>query len=216
MDLRQLRYFLAVVDHSGFTAGADAEHVAQPSLSQAIKALERELGTPLFERLGRSVRLTAAGEALVEPARQTIRDVATAAAAVEAVRNVDGGHLDLVCLPTLAVAPVASFIGAFRRRFPAVTVRLLEPEDSSALLDLVVRGAAEIGVTVLPPSGRGLGRGLAVAELDEQDFAVVVPRGVEGGGERRAVTTGSDAVGDHAGGYGHPPGRRRRVPERRG
>src|SRR2546429_2987960 len=89
MDLRRLRLFLAVVDHGGMTRAAEVEHVAQPSVSQAIRELETELGTPLFHRVGRRVVLTAAGEALVGPARQALRDVETGRAAVEAVARAD-------------------------------------------------------------------------------------------------------------------------------
>ena len=53
MDLRQLSYVVAIVDHGGFTRAAEALHVAQPSLSQAIRALEKELGVALFDRIGR-------------------------------------------------------------------------------------------------------------------------------------------------------------------
>src|ERR1700748_2051009 len=107
MDLRRLRLFLAVVDHGGMTRAAEAEHVAQPSVSQAIRELEAEVGTPLFHRVGRRVVLTAAGEAVVEPARQVLRDVETGRAAVEAGPGLAAGRLDLVALPTLAVDPVA-------------------------------------------------------------------------------------------------------------
>ena len=75
MDLRQLSYVVAVVDHGGFTRAAEALHVAQPSLSQAIKALETEVGFALFDRVGRQVRLTAAGRALLPAARQALHDV---------------------------------------------------------------------------------------------------------------------------------------------
>ncbi|MGH3631406.1 MAG: LysR family transcriptional regulator, partial [Sciscionella sp.] len=74
MERRQLEYFLAVVDHGGFTAAATELHVAQPSLSHSIKTLERELGAELFHRLPRGVRLTSAGEALVAHARRVLRD----------------------------------------------------------------------------------------------------------------------------------------------
>src|SRR5690242_11627317 len=100
MDLRQLSYVLAVVDNGGFTAAADAMHVTQPALSQAVATLERELGVPLFHRTGRTVTLSSAGEALVGPARQALRDAATARSAVEAVIGLDAGRLDVVCLPT--------------------------------------------------------------------------------------------------------------------
>src|ERR1700744_674329 len=98
MDLRQVGYVLAVVDEGGFTRGATAAHVAQPSLSQAVRALERELGVELFHRSGRRVHLTAAGAGVVGAARAVVRDLATLQAAVDAVRGVVGGTLDLVAL----------------------------------------------------------------------------------------------------------------------
>ena len=73
MELHQLRYALAVVDHGTFTAAAEACFVAQPSLSHAIRTLERELGVELFARIGRRTALTAAGEAFVPPAREALR-----------------------------------------------------------------------------------------------------------------------------------------------
>src|SRR5215207_362011 len=96
MDLRRLRLFLAVVDGGGMTRAAESEHVSQPSVSQAIRELEADLGTALFHRVGRRVVLTTAGEALVEPARQVLRDVETGRAAVEAVAGLGAGLVDLV------------------------------------------------------------------------------------------------------------------------
>ena len=80
MDLRQLGYVVAVVDHGGFTRAAAAMHVAQPSLSQAIRSLEAELGVELFRRIPQGTRLTSAGESLLGPARQTLRNFAAAQA----------------------------------------------------------------------------------------------------------------------------------------
>ncbi len=80
MDLRRLGLFLAVVDEGGMTRAAEAQHVSQPSVSQAVRELEAELGTALFHRVGRGLVLTPAGEALVAPARQALRDVETACA----------------------------------------------------------------------------------------------------------------------------------------
>lgn len=171
MDLRQLGYVVAVVDHGGFTRAARAMNVAQPSLSQAVRALEAELGVELFHRTSRSVRLTAAGEALVEPARQALRDAATARAAVAEVAGVEAGHLDLVSIPTLAVHPAAAIIGRFRRAHPGVTVRIVEPEDADAVAERVRNGSSEIGLAELPVSGDGL----VSHSLGEQEFVALIP-----------------------------------------
>ena len=75
LDIRRLSLFLAVVEHDGFTRAAQAVHISQPALSQAIAELEAELGGPLFHRLGRTVTLTDAGAALVGPARAVLREI---------------------------------------------------------------------------------------------------------------------------------------------
>jgi LysR family transcriptional regulator, carnitine catabolism transcriptional activator len=166
MDLRQLRYALAVVDEGTFTAAAAACFVAQPSLSQAVAALERELGASLFDRLGRRVALTAAGEAFVPAAREALRAADTIRADVAAVTGLVAGHLDLVALPTLAVDPVTPLVGAFRRTHPGVVVRLAHPDDSDELLDRVRTGSSELGITELPvTAGRVVSRLLLRHEL---------------------------------------------------
>src|SRR5437764_292710 len=88
-------------------------------------------------------RAAGSGVASLGPARQAVRDLETARAAVEAVRGLDAGRLDLVTLPTLASDPIAEIIGGFRRRHPGVLVRMLEPDDASAVADLVRSGACE-------------------------------------------------------------------------
>ncbi|MEZ5145295.1 MAG: LysR family transcriptional regulator [Acidimicrobiales bacterium] len=173
MDLRQLAYVVAVVDHGGFTRAAEAVHVTQPSLSQAVKALEAELGVELFLRTGRDVVLTAAGEALLGPARQALRDAANARAAVAEVAGVRAGHLDVVCLPTLAVDPVAGLVGRFRQAHPGVTVRLAEPEDPGAVAEAVRSGASEIAVTELPPVVPA--PDLVEVGLEAHDYLAVLP-----------------------------------------
>ncbi|MBV8690572.1 MAG: LysR family transcriptional regulator [Actinobacteria bacterium] len=173
MDLRQLSYFLAVVDEGTFTAAASRVAVAQPSLSQAVRALEAELGTELFHRVGRAVRLTSAGEALVEPARQALRDADTAREAVRAVAGLEAGRLDLAALPTLAAEPVAGLVGAFTRAHPGVSVRLVSPEEPGTLDDLVRSGECEIGFTELHPDVEGL----VQRRLFRQDLLAVFPPG---------------------------------------
>lgn len=171
MELRQARYVVAAVDHGGFGRAAEALGVSQPSVSQAIAALERELGVALFHRLGRGVTLTSAGYAFLEPARQLLRDAATARQTVRQVAENASGQLDLVALPTLAVDPMADLVGRFRRSHPLVTIRLAEPDDARAIVLMVRDGRSELGLTQLPvPPDLGA-TGLGYQEL----FAVSPP-----------------------------------------
>ncbi len=173
MDLRQAAYVVAVVDHGTFTAAAASIPVSQPALSQAIAALERELGTELFHRIGRQVTLTAAGEAFVEPARRMLRDADVARAVVQQVAGLTGGRLDVVVLPSLVVEPLVDLVGRFRRLHPQVLVRLTEPEDAAAVATLVRSGQCELGIGDQVPDDRVL----ASDVLGEQSLLAVLPPG---------------------------------------
>ncbi len=181
MDLRQAAYVVAVVDEGSFTAAAASIPVSQPALSQAVATLERELGTPLFHRIGRSVRLTPAGEAFVPPARRLLREAAAAREAVVDVAGLTSGRLDLVALPTLVVEPLVDLVGRFRRDHPGVLVRINEPEDADAVAELVACGAAELGLATDRPTDPAL-----VADLlGEQELLAVLPPGIPSGRAKR-------------------------------
>jgi DNA-binding transcriptional LysR family regulator len=173
VELRAIEYFSAVVDHGGFTRAAAALGVAQPSLSEGVQRLERELETTLFERAGRTVRLTVAGEALLGPARQLLRDRDAALDAVAAVRELRSGALDLVALPTLVAEPLASLIGRFRSAHPGVSIHIADPEDDAALARRVATGQSELGLTELPPRDDTL----VTIRLEEQEIVAVCPPG---------------------------------------
>lgn len=176
MDLRQMQYVVAVADHRSFTGAARSLGVSQPSLSQAVRVLEAELGVELFHRTTRSVRPSAAGEALLGPARQALRDAATARAAVADVVGLAAGRLDVVCLPTLAVHPTAALIGAFRRAHPGVAVRVIEPEDADEVAEQVRQGSSEIGLAELPLDSAGVPpTELATDVLEHQEFVALAP-----------------------------------------
>ncbi|MCB0962274.1 MAG: LysR family transcriptional regulator [Acidimicrobiales bacterium] len=185
MDLRQAAYVVAVVDHGTFTAAAASIPVSQPALSQAIAALERELGTELFHRLGREVQLTAAGEAFVEPARRMLRDAQVAQAAVAEVVGVEGGHLDVVALPTMVLEPLVDLVGRFRRDHPDVLVRIAEPEDADGVAQRVRSGAAELGIGDTVPDDDALD----TDHLGRQALLAVLPPGTELGPSGR-ITVG--------------------------
>ena len=116
MDVRQLRYFLAVVDHNGISRAAEQLRVAQPSLSQAIATFERELGMPLFHRIGRGLVLSEAGIALVGPARVVLRDLDEAKAVMSSLKGLRGGRIDIVTMPSPGMEPLTTILTTFSRR----------------------------------------------------------------------------------------------------
>ena len=122
VDVRQLKFFLAVVDHNGISRAATHLMVAQPSLSQAIATFERELGMPLFHRIGRGLVLSEAGTALVGPARVVLRDLDEAKAIMSALKGLRGGRIDLVTMPSPGMEPLTTILTTFSRAHPEVTV----------------------------------------------------------------------------------------------
>lgn len=198
MERKQLEYFLTVASHGSFTSAAHALRIAQPSLSYAIRVLEREVGAELFRRLGRGVVLTDLGEALLDPARKVLHDFSQVRSVAQQVTGLVSGRLDIVAVTTLAVDPLAAFVGAFRRRHPGVEFNVIDPENAAAVVDIVRRGQCELGLTehgvatvgmhafdlpaqevlaVLPPGIPVPASGaLSVGELADLDF-VTTPRG---------------------------------------
>ncbi len=173
MDRRELEYFLAVVEHGSVTAAAQALHIAQPSLSQALRSLERELGVALFRRLPRGMRPTPAGEALVRPARQVLRGFEGADAAVRAVSGLLAGRLDVAVVSALSVVPVAGFVTAFRHRFPDVRVRLHEPQPEHDVAKLVLDGTCEVGFALTASSDPEI----VAMELAPEEVCLALPPG---------------------------------------
>jgi len=173
MDLRQLEYAVAVADHGGFTRAAAASLVAQPSLSQGVRSLERELGVALFERIGRGVQITSAGQLVVDAARRVLRDLADLAVVAAAAGAAEVGRLDVVALPTLAVDPLAGLVGALRLRHPGITVHIREPEEAADVDQFVRSGRAELGLTDIATGGAGLVR----VPMFRQALMVVCPPG---------------------------------------
>ncbi len=156
LDIRRLSLFLAVVEHDGFTRAAQAVHISQPALSQAVAELEAELGGPLFHRLGRAVTLTEAGAALVGPARSVLREIDAARQVTAEVNQLSRGRLDLSALPTLSTDPLPALLGAYRQAHPAVTVHIASPGDPDELAEQVRVGVAEVGVTDASRAADGL------------------------------------------------------------
>lgn len=174
MDLRRLELFLAVVDHGTVTQAAAASYVSQPAVSQAVRHLEAELGVQLFERVGRTLRLTAAGDALVPAVRRARRAVDDGLAAVAAVVGIEAGVVPVGCLPTL-VQRTVDLIGVLRAEHPGVDVRLVEAGDPLELASLVVGGTVDVGLTDLSRSPRSL----VSHDLGSEALVAVLPPGAD-------------------------------------
>ncbi|WP_017936451.1 LysR family transcriptional regulator [Nocardioides sp. Iso805N] len=150
MDLRLVEYFVAVVDHGGVTKAANALFIAQPSLSQAIKSLERELGADLFDRSGRRLELTEAGRAFEIAARRVMSDVALARRSVAAVRELRAGRLQISAVADVTLHPLPGLVQSFRSSHPEVEVRVADPGHAAGVVAAVRRGDADLGLTTLP------------------------------------------------------------------
>ncbi|MBM3776900.1 MAG: LysR family transcriptional regulator [Acidimicrobiia bacterium] len=125
MELRHLRYFVAVAEEEHFARAAARLHISAPPLSQQIRDLERELGVSLFERVGRRVRLTPAGRALREDAINVLAEVDRSVRRVQAAARGDYGHLALAFAETGSLDLVPRFALRFRERHPDVELELL-------------------------------------------------------------------------------------------
>lgn len=157
MTIRDFECFLSVVDHGSITRAASALYLAQPSLSQIIRRFEADLGVELFRRVGRGLVLSPAGEALVGPARQVVRDVVQARQVAEGYRGLDGGRVDLAISASLTSSFVAAWVGDFRRKHPGITVRLTQYDGhTDEIVHLIRSGAAELAYTVSPVQRQGI------------------------------------------------------------
>jgi LysR family transcriptional regulator, hydrogen peroxide-inducible genes activator len=149
MELHQIRSFCAVARVGSFTRAAEELGIAQPSLSQQIRTLEKKVGTPLFERLGRKVRLTAYGEAFREPALRILQQVVMAENSLANLRDGVRGRLRVGVIPTILPYLIAPHIGGFLKEFPEVDLQLIE-ETTARLVEQLQAGEIDMAVTGLP------------------------------------------------------------------
>jgi LysR family transcriptional regulator, transcription activator of glutamate synthase operon len=169
MELHHLRYFEAVARHGNVTRAAGELHIAQPSLSKQIQALEAELRVRLFDRVGRRVELTAAGEILLPYARRVLREVASARGALQQWNDLEHGQVAIGTPPTVGAHILPRALAAFSRRYPGVELRLHEM-GAARLTALLDEGTVDLAViSVLPP-------GVASIELFSEELVLAVAR----------------------------------------
>ncbi|MEV6497243.1 LysR family transcriptional regulator [Streptomyces prunicolor] len=192
MQFQQLQYFVAVAETRHFTRAADVVHVAQPSLSQQIKALERELGADLFLRARGNITLTDAGEALLPLARRILADADTARHEVLELVQLRSGRIRLGATPSLCTGLLPDVLRAFHDRYPGIRL-LIEEGGSHDLVRELARGALDLALVVLPlptPSPA-----LTTVELLREDLVVVSSPEASAPGRGRTVRI-SDLEGE--------------------
>jgi DNA-binding transcriptional LysR family regulator len=153
MQLQQLRYFTAVAETRHFTQAARREHVAQPSLSQQIRALERELGAELFHRARGHISLTDAGTALLPLARRILADAETARHEVREVAQLRRGRVRLGATPSLCASIVPDVLRTFRDSYPGVDLYVHE-DGSRDLVRILAAGELDLALIITPVPGQ--------------------------------------------------------------
>lgn len=150
VELRHLRYFLAVVEENGFTRAATRLHVSQPTLSQQIRALERSIGHALFDRLPGGPRLTPAGRALVEPASRALVLVTDGVRAAREAAQHAAGDLRVGMIYAAAGSLTQSVLAAFAAAFPHVRLHFRAELPVARAYTALVRDEVDVAFTRLP------------------------------------------------------------------
>ncbi|CAJ1500548.1 transcriptional regulator CynR [[Mycobacterium] holstebronense] len=155
MELRHIRYLLAVAEHGNFTRAAEALHISQPTLSQQIKQLERALSVELLDRSGRTVRLTDAGEAYAEHARLALRDLDAGERAVHDVQDLSRGHLRVAMMPTFTAYLIGPLVHRFHSAHPGITLSIREDTQDRIEADLLA-DRLDLGIAFAGPHAAGI------------------------------------------------------------
>jgi LysR family transcriptional activator of glutamate synthase operon len=182
MDLRQLRYLIALADEGNFTRAAAREHIAQPALSQQIRRLEEELGLALVERTTRRVALTGPGGLLVARARSILAEVEAASAEMQSLRGAFTGRVTVGAMHTMGPVDVSLALALFHDRHPGVELTVCE-QSSEELAELL--RLDELDLAFLSVTERIESHGLGLAQLVSEELVAIVPKQHRLGSRRR-------------------------------
>jgi len=170
MNLRDLRYLIALADHRHFGRAAEASHVSQPTLSTQIRKLEGELGIALVERAPRKVMLTDAGTEIAQRARRVLAEVEQMREIARQALDPEAGTLRLGLFPTLGPYLLPHVVAPLRARFPRLELLLVE-EKTELLLQRLREGRIDGALLALPVDAEGLEHRL----LFDEPFVLAVP-----------------------------------------
>jgi DNA-binding transcriptional LysR family regulator len=175
MELRHLRYFIAVAEELHFTRAAERLHIGQPPLSQAIQALEADVGALLFERTRRSVRLTGAGTLFLADAYRILALAEQAAEGARRAQRGEAGELRIGFTFSTPLTPLfATVINRYRNQYPAVRLTL---HEMATLRQLEALEQHTLDLGFMRPPEIVLPDGLALDALREDPLVAVLPAG---------------------------------------
>jgi len=150
ISMRTLESLVTVVEQGSLTKAAAVLHMSQPALSHQIAAIERELGTPVIERLGRGIRPTAAGLATAAEARVALAAADRAVLAGRRVAAGAGGRIRIASAETMTAWVLVPVLRSWRRRYPDVELELKEYTSADRMLDVLLAGEADVTVGPRP------------------------------------------------------------------
>lgn len=149
MDIHHLTYFLEVARCKSFTKAAQNLYITQPTISKMIKNIEEELGAVLFERLGKKVELTDAGQAILLQVQNIVHSVQNLSSELDDLRQIQRGHIRIGLPPMVGSSFFPKILGKFHEAYPNITIQLWE-DGAKKVADDVANGMLDIGVTLLP------------------------------------------------------------------
>jgi LysR family cyn operon transcriptional activator len=169
VELRHLRYFLAVAKNRNFSQAAEDLHVSQPALSQQIRQLEEELGTPLFNRLGRCVTLTTAGKVFDEYAHDALQAIKWGQQQIDELQNLQHGTLRIGVIHTFNTSLIPPIVASFYSSYPAIRISV-EEGPTQIIENNLCSGHLDMGVAFHP----ALTADIEAEPLFEEEFVLVV------------------------------------------
>jgi LysR family hydrogen peroxide-inducible transcriptional activator len=172
LELRQLKYVLAVAEAGSFTQAAQNIHISQPSLSQQIRLLEKELGVELFRRGPGGVQITPAGEIAVRQARAVLRNIAGMRQELDDLNELKHGSVTIGTLPMTGGQILPPVLAAFTHSYPGIRIHLVE-ERTPQLLAVTLAGQTDFSLLTLPLEYEEL----TWEPLIEEELLLAVPVG---------------------------------------
>jgi Transcriptional regulator len=169
VELRQLEYFIAVCEELHFTRAAERIGISQPNLSLSIKALEEEIGLPLFNRIGKRIELTDAGSVLKRNAKMVFQNLSNARLEIEDLSAQKGGSLSVGALPSELDYRLTPMFIRFFQKYPNIRLKIFSEID---VADLVLSADIDIGISGKPAYDSRL----VIRPLSRDEYGIVVSK----------------------------------------